>query len=68
MNVTDNRATPGIEPQPTPRDSRWMIAYHLWAGVLLCSAARALFERQSIRLGALPAVLILAIGYIGSRP
>lgn len=56
------------EPVPTmQRESRWMVAYHFWGGVCLFAMIRVLFERQSIVLGALPAVLIVGLGYVGSR-
>lgn len=55
------------ESSAKPGDSRWMIAYHFWAGACFAAATTVVFERHSISLGAIPVVAALGIGYLISR-
>ena len=44
-----------------------MIGYHFWAGMCFASVTNVVFQRLSIRLGAIPVVVALAVGYLVSR-
>ena len=44
-----------------------MIGYHFWAGMCFASVTTVIFQRHSIRLGAIPVVVALAVGYLVSR-
>jgi hypothetical protein len=61
MDITNGEAA------VKPRESRWMIAYHFYAGMCVASATSVVFQRHSIRLGAIPVVVALAVGYLASR-
>jgi hypothetical protein len=67
MKSKNDRRSDSDELADTRPESRWMIAYHSWAGICLAALVQVLFAERSISLGAIPMVVAFLIGYFGSR-
>ena len=59
--------TPEANGPRVDKSSRWSILCHRWAGVCLYAAVNVGTQRLGLRMGAIPAVLIVVAGYYGSR-